>query len=78
MASESEFVTALLTFNVGVEAGQLAVIAAAFMLVGWHCTNRTCDRRDGEEVQCRDHLLGAPHQCSSDCSKCVTGGGRSR
>jgi hypothetical protein len=41
LASESEFVTALLTFNVGVEAGQLAVIAAAFMLVGWHCTNRT-------------------------------------
>ena len=36
----SEFVTALLTFNVGVEAGQLAVIGAAFMLVGWHCANR--------------------------------------
>jgi hypothetical protein len=31
----SEFLTALLTFNVGVEAGQLAVIAAAFLLVGW-------------------------------------------
>src|SRR5207247_6004814 len=31
----SEFLTALLTFNVGVEAGQLAVIGAAFMLVGW-------------------------------------------
>lgn len=36
----SEFVTALLTFNLGVEAGQLAVISAAFMLVGWHCANR--------------------------------------
>jgi len=36
----SEFVTALLTFNVGVEAGQLAVIGAAFMLVGWHWANR--------------------------------------
>jgi hydrogenase/urease accessory protein HupE len=36
----SEFVTALLTFNVGVEAGQLAVIGAAFLLVGWHCSNR--------------------------------------
>jgi hydrogenase/urease accessory protein HupE len=36
----SEFVTALLTFNVGVEAGQLAVIGAAFMLVGWHCADR--------------------------------------
>ncbi len=36
----SEFVTALLTFNVGVEAGQLAVIGAAFMLVGWHCAHR--------------------------------------
>jgi hydrogenase/urease accessory protein HupE len=35
-----EFVTALLTFNVGVEAGQLAVIGTAFMLVGWYCANR--------------------------------------
>lgn len=37
----SEFVTALLMFNVGVEAGQLAVIGTAFLLVGWHCANRT-------------------------------------
>ena len=36
----SQFLTALLTFNVGVEAGQLAVIAAAFLLVGWHCRQR--------------------------------------
>ncbi len=36
----SEFLTALVTFNVGVEAGQLAVISAAFMLVGWHCAHR--------------------------------------
>jgi hydrogenase/urease accessory protein HupE len=36
----SEFLTALVTFNVGVEAGQLAVIAAAFLLVGWHCAHR--------------------------------------
>jgi len=36
----SEFVTALVTFNVGVEAGQLAVIATAFLLVGWHYSNR--------------------------------------
>ena len=36
----SEFVTALLTFNIGVEAGQLAVIATAFLLVGWHCAHR--------------------------------------
>ena len=36
----SEFVTALLTFNAGVEAGQLAVIGAAFVLVGWHCAHR--------------------------------------
>ena len=33
----SDFMTALLTFNMGVEAGQLAVIAAAFLLVGWQC-----------------------------------------
>jgi len=31
----SEFLTALVTFNVGVEAGQLAVIGAAVLLVGW-------------------------------------------
>jgi len=37
----SEFVTALVTFNVGVEAGQLAVIGTAFALVGWYCSNRT-------------------------------------
>ncbi len=37
--------TALLTFNVGVEAGQLAVIAAAFLLVGWYCGNRPWYRR---------------------------------
>jgi hydrogenase/urease accessory protein HupE len=36
----SEFLTALLTFNLGVEAGQLAVIGTAFLLVGWHCANR--------------------------------------
>lgn len=32
----SEFVTALVAFNVGVESGQLLVIAAAFALVGWY------------------------------------------
>ena len=36
----SEFVTALLTFNVGVEAGQLTIIGAAFLLVGVHCARR--------------------------------------
>jgi hydrogenase/urease accessory protein HupE len=36
----SEFVTALLSFNVGIEAGQLAVIGTGFMLVGWQCANR--------------------------------------
>ena len=34
----SEFVTALVTFNVGVEGGQLAVIGIAFLLVGWYCS----------------------------------------
>lgn len=37
----SEFLTALLTFNIGVEAGQLAVIATAFLLVGWHYSRRS-------------------------------------
>jgi hydrogenase/urease accessory protein HupE len=36
----AEFATALVTFNAGVEAGQLAVIGTAFLLVGWHCANR--------------------------------------
>ncbi len=31
----SQFVPALVSFNVGVEAGQLAVILAAFLAVGW-------------------------------------------
>ncbi len=35
----SEFVTALFTFNLGVEAAQLAVIGTAFLLVGWHCAH---------------------------------------
>lgn len=41
----SEFVTALVTFNLGVEAGQLAVIGSAFLLVGWYCGSRTWYRR---------------------------------
>jgi hydrogenase/urease accessory protein HupE len=36
----SEFVMALLTFNIGVEVGQLAVILGAFMLVGWYFADR--------------------------------------
>lgn len=36
----SEFVTALLAFNAGVEGGQLAVIGAAFLLVGWRFSGR--------------------------------------
>ena len=41
----SEFLTALLTFNMGVEAGQLAVIGAAFLLVGWYCGRRSWYRQ---------------------------------
>jgi len=41
----SDFLTALLTFNVGVEAGQLAVIGAAFLLVGVQCGTRAWYRR---------------------------------
>lgn len=41
----SEFVTALVTFNLGVEAGQLAVIAAAFLLVGYWFGDRSWYRR---------------------------------
>ena len=40
-----EFVTALVTFNLGVEIGQLSVIAAAFLLVGYWCGDRTWYRR---------------------------------
>ncbi|PWU01247.1 MAG: hypothetical protein C5B51_23300, partial [Terriglobia bacterium] len=36
----SEFLTALVSFNLGVEGGQLAVIGTAFLLVGWHCAHR--------------------------------------
>jgi hypothetical protein len=41
----SEFVTALVSFNVGVEAGHLAVIASAFLLVGRYCADRVWYRR---------------------------------
>ena len=41
----SEFLTALVSFNLGVESGQLAVIAAAFLLVGWHWSQRDWYRR---------------------------------
>ena len=37
----SEFVTALITFNLGIEGGQLAVIGAAFLLVGWQFGTRS-------------------------------------
>jgi len=36
----SEFVTALITFNIGVEFGQLAVIAVCLLLFGW-CRSRS-------------------------------------
>jgi hydrogenase/urease accessory protein HupE len=36
----SEYLTALLTFNLGVEAGQLSVIGAAFLLIGWYGSRR--------------------------------------
>jgi len=41
----SEFLTALVTFNMGVESGQRAVIGAAFLLVGWYCGRRPWYRR---------------------------------
>ena len=41
----SEFLTALLTFNLGVEGGQLAVIGAATLLVGWRWSPRAWYRR---------------------------------
>ena len=41
----SEFLLALASFNVGVEAGQLAVIGSAFLLVGWYCGGRDWYRR---------------------------------
>jgi hydrogenase/urease accessory protein HupE len=41
----SEFVTALLMFNIGVEIGQLTVIGVAFMFVGWYCVNCAWYRR---------------------------------
>ena len=38
--SESDFVTALIFFNLGVEAGQLTVIAGAFLCVFWLLKNQ--------------------------------------
>ena len=42
---DGEFVTALIGFNVGVELGQLAVIALAFLTVGLWCRHRRWYRR---------------------------------
>jgi hypothetical protein len=39
------FATALVAFNVGVEAGQLAVIGVAFLAVGWKCSHRAWYRQ---------------------------------
>ena len=41
----SQFVPALVSFNVGVEAGQLAVILAAFLAVGWWAGRKPWYRR---------------------------------
>jgi hypothetical protein len=41
----SEFLTALLGFNVGVECGQLAVLAGAFLAVGYWCSHHEWYRR---------------------------------
>ena len=41
----SEFATALLTFNLGVETGQLTVIVAAWLLFGWRFSQRSWYRR---------------------------------
>jgi HupE / UreJ protein len=41
----SQFLTALLAFNAGVEAGQLAVIALAFLAVGWWRRSRSAGYR---------------------------------
>lgn len=42
---ESDFVTALIFFNVGVELGQLAVILLAFLMVFWIFNNHKAYRR---------------------------------
>ena len=36
----SQLLTALVSFNLGVETGQLTVIGLAATLVGWHCRNK--------------------------------------
>lgn len=41
----TEFVTALVAFNIGVELGQLAIIVAAFVAVGWWARQRAWYRR---------------------------------
>jgi hydrogenase/urease accessory protein HupE len=41
----SQFLTALVTFNLGVEAGQLSVIALAFLVVAYWRANRVTYRR---------------------------------
>ena len=66
----SEYLTALITFNVGVELGQLAVISGAFLFVGLWFRNRSWyrrriiipvfrgDRVDGRVLDCAMRLAG--------------------
>lgn len=42
----SQFLPALVSFNLGVELGQLSVIASAYVLVGWWVTKRPSYRRE--------------------------------
>lgn len=57
--SGAHFFTALLAFNVGVELGQLSVIALCFLAVGWATQSASYRRRVVVPASCAIALIGA-------------------
>jgi hypothetical protein len=56
---EGQFIPALIGFNIGVEFGQLAVIAMAFALVGWFARKEWYRRAISIPASCAIALVGA-------------------
>jgi hypothetical protein len=56
---EGQFIPALIAFNIGVELGQLTVIALAFIAVGWMARNIWYRARVAIPASCLIAAVGA-------------------
>jgi len=65
----SEFLTALLTFNLGVEGGQLAVITIALLLVGWWRRRETVRYRQWVVVPAERPPLRSSARIGPSCAR---------